>query len=178
MTADDKVSLLSAVIVLLQVVIGIWIYRRVFRDSPAEDEPEQEQDDTPDFEYLTVREQVETVKNTSDALQGLENLELSLEESTVDDVVVIRMEWMSRDGKNHALEVYCNGSDTASESLCTLAEAEIHETKKVLAYQCETLAKRTRSVQNCAQNVKKPRYRGGEDIDRLLRKVWEDNPDG
>lgn len=178
MTADDKVSLLSAVIVLLQVVIGIWIYRRVFRDAPEAEDEETEQEETPDFAFLSVREQVETVKNTSDALQDLEDLQLSLEESTVDDVVVIRMEWMSRDGKNHALEVYCNGSDTASESLCTLAEAEIHETKKVLAYQCETLAKRTRSVQNCSQNVKKPRYRGGEDIDKILRKVWEDNPDG
>ena len=164
----------SAFLLMCYTIFGIWMFRKI---NPQKQEEEPEQDES-DFAFLSVREQVETVKNTSDALQDLENLELSLEESTVDDVVVIRMEWMSRDGKNHALEVYCNGSDTASESLCTLAEAEIHETKKALAYQCETLAKRTRSTQNCAQNVKKTRYRGGEDIDKILRKVWEDNPDG
>ena len=174
MTTDDKVSLLSAIIVLLQVVIGIWIYRRVFRDAPEAEDEETEQEETPDFAFLSVREQVKTVKETSDALADLEDLQLQIEESNEDSLLPVRLSWMSRDGEMHELEIFVDGIGLSTECLHMLTETEIHDTRKALSHQCQVLAQTARSRK---KGRKYDAWRGGEDIDKVLREVRGSHPD-
>ena len=164
---------LSALLLLCYAVIGWALLRWAYGAPKPEQEPEPEEE--PDFAFMTVREQVEAVRRTSDALQDLESLQDELTESTPDDILPVHLEWMSRDGTMHALEVYCDGTDTATESLWALADTEIHETKKALAYQCEVLAKHTRSRKNGRKN---DFLRGGEDVEEVLRNVRGSHRDG
>lgn len=171
MMSNDAIS---ALLVFAYSAFGVFIYKKIKgKAKPKEDEQEQEQET--DFEYMTVRQQIDAAQQTADALEDLEDLQLQLEESSEDSLLPVQMEWMSRDGTMHALTVYANGIDVTTECLHRLTEAEIHDTKKLLAYQCKMLATHKRSTQNGTQNDAKSKERGGEDVDKILRKVRETN---
>ena len=164
MTSD----IISALLVGAYSVFGFWIYKKIARKK-AEQEPEEP---SGDFEFLTVRQQVEEVHKTSDVLADLEDLQLDLEECNEDDLLPVQFEWMSRDGEMHSLTIFANGVDMTTECLHTLTEAEIHDTRKLLTHQCQVLARQARSGKNSGKNYAKSE-RGGEDVDQILREVRE-----
>lgn len=160
----------SAMLMICYAVFGWWLWRK--SNPQPEQKPEEQLDDDeediPDFEFLSVREQIDTVKRTSDKLAALEDLQLQLQESTEDDILPVQMEWLSRDGTTHQLTVFGDGQDLITECLITLTEVEIHDTRKVLAYQCETLAKRSRSRKNRRKNSSDTE---GEYLKRMLEEL-------
>lgn len=162
---------ISAFLLLCYTMFGIWMYRKI-KAGQQETKPEPEPD--PDFAFLSVREQVETVRQTSETLSDLESLQLDLEESNADSLLPVHLEWMSRDGTVHAVEVYANGTDLTTESLHRMTEGEIHDTRKVLSYQCQVLASSTRSRKNSRKN---DMWTGGEDVEKVLRDVRGSHPD-
>ena len=171
MMSNDAIS---ALLVFAYSAFGVFIYKKIKGKAKPKKEDEEQEQET-DFEYMTVRQQIDAAQQTADALEDLEDLQLQLEESSEDSLLPVQMEWMSRDGTMHALTVYANGIDVTTECLHRLTEAEIHDTKKLLAYQCKMLATHKRGTQNGTQNDTKSKERGGEDVDKILRKVRETN---
>lgn len=163
-------EIISGILVFAYAVLGVWMYRRA--NSSPEQETEPEEDAGTGFEFLTVRQQIEQVHKTSDALADLEDLQLQIEECSEDDLLPVQLEWMSRDGDMHSLTVFANGIDMTTQCLHTLTEAEIHDTRALLAHQCQVLARQARNAKNCAKNDVKIE-RGGESVDEVLRKVRE-----
>lgn len=160
----------SAFLLMCYTIFGIWMFRKI---NPQKQEEEPEQDES-DFAFLSVREQVETVKKTSDTLADLEDLQLQIEESNEDSLLPVCLSWMSRNGEIHELEIFVDGIGISTECLHTLTEAEIHDTRKALSYQCQVLAKAARSRKKGRKDVV---WGGGEDIDQVLREVRGSHPD-
>lgn len=104
-----------------------------------------------DFEYLTVREQLTVAKETADAIGEAEQLISDMQMSTPNDIIALHLEWIGRDDERHAVELYCNGLNTASENMICIGEREIHDLKIELARQCEILAFGGRHRQNRRQ---------------------------
>lgn len=156
----------SALLVLCYGIFGWWLWQKA--QSAGSSEPDVPEDDEPEFEYLSVQEQIETVRRTSDALAVLESLQAEIDDSTENDILPIHIEFMARNGETHELEVYCNGTNITAETLTDLVQAEIYTRKRTLAYQCEVLARQTRHRKNSRKNRE---MRGGERIDQILREV-------
>ena len=116
---------------------------------PSDDEPAEDDGGAYDFELLTRREQLATAKETADAINDLEQLQTDIDCSTADDVLMLHIEWIGRDGVKREHELYCDGMNTSSESMSAIADREIHELRQALAYQCGVLG---RSTPNSAQN--------------------------
>ena len=159
MTGSGIVSFFALV---AYAVIGFLIIRSV-RRKEEEEEPD-------DFEYLTVREQIAAAKTVSDKIGDLEQLRTDLTESTPDDVLSVRIEWIGRDNTAHTYDLICTGYDTASECLAEAAARESHLLRQELAKQCAALE---RSTQNDTQNSTKPR--GEWDLDQAMRGLREDD---
>lgn len=118
------------------------------REEPEEDVPEE----ILDFEYMSVREQIKTTSETSEALWSMEQLQTDLSLSDEDDVLVMRLEWIGRDGKAYSYDLFCNGENAASEYLTAIAEQEDYALRKTLAHHCTVLAKTARSRKNGRKN--------------------------
>lgn len=125
---------ISIIIVLLVKLI----------QPPSDDEPAEDGGGAYDFELLTRREQLATAKETADAINDLECLRTDIDCSNADDVLMLHVEWIGRDGQKREHELYCDGMNTSSEGMSAIAEREIHELRQALAYQCGVLAKDNR----------------------------------
>lgn len=158
-------SLVAVLAVAAYAGLGIAMYRS------TRQEPEEE--DAPDFEYLTVQEQLAKAQATSAQIAHMEQLRTDLAECTEDDVLVVHLEWVGRDDAQHMHELYCAGTDTASECLDEIAAREIHELKQTLSYECSVLQSRTRRRKNSRQNGALPKGEGTHDQE--LPAVWEDD---
>ena len=128
------------------------ILARLWRSEP-EEEPDEEADD--DFDLLTVSEKVAATKQTSDDLHSMEQLITELDTCSEERQTVVRVSWTGEDGERHEHDLFCDGMNTATECLREIAEREAHDLRKVLAYQCETLAASTRSRRNGRRNGRK-----------------------
>lgn len=146
------------VLVFAVAVALAFLFADSMKPKPVPEEPTEEE--TPDFEYLTVREQMQKAQETSDALGDMEQLVTDLETCSTDDIKVLHVEWLGEDGRNHEYDLYADGSNTVTECITAIAEREIAELRRSLAYQCAALKKRTRRAKNCAQNGSKQRGRG------------------
>ena len=111
---------------------------------PSDDEPAEDDGGAYDFELLTRREQLATAKETADAINDLECLQTDIDCSNADDVLMLHIEWIGRDGQKREHELYCDGMNTSSEGMSAIAEREIHELRQALSYQCGVLAKDNR----------------------------------
>lgn len=124
------------VVLAIYIIIAIVALRR-HRESREED------DDCAEYDYLTVREQIAEVKEMSDALDDMEQLQTDLAASNPDDMIVVSLHWIGRDGQQRTFDVYCDGLNLQTESLLTLSECEAHMIRNELQDGCKALARRT-----------------------------------
>lgn len=119
--------------------------------QPPKDDADDDAEDY-DFELLTRREQLATAKETADAINDLEQMQTDIECSNADDILMLHIEWIGRDGVKREHELYCDGMNTNSECMVQIAEREIHELRQALSYQCGVLSERGRSTKNSYAN--------------------------
>lgn len=153
---------LSIIVCAVYIVIGIIAWKR----THAAEQSEQEDD----YCYLTVREKMSEAKKTSDAIGTMEQLETDIAESTADDVLIVRLVWLSRDGQNMEYELYLDGANLASDHITEIASRESHQLRKLLAYQVDSLQKSTRSAKNSVQND--DMTEGDDESAETLSEVW------
>ena len=127
------------VVLAIYIIIAIVALRR-HRESREEDD---DCGDCAEYDYLTVREQIAEVKEMSDALDDMEQLQTDLAASNPDDMIVVSLHWIGRDGQRRTFDVYCDGLNLQTESLLTLSECEAHMIRAELQDGCKALARRT-----------------------------------
>lgn len=110
--------------------------------QPHDDSAEINCDD--DFDLLTRREQLAAAKETADAINDLEQMQTDIECSNADDILMLHIEWIGRDGVKREHELYCDGMNTNSECMIQIVERGIHDMRQALTYQCRVLAKDNR----------------------------------
>lgn len=152
------------------VAMLAWIVWKAIRHPVVE---EVEEDDSDDFEYLTVREQLATAKKTSDALGDMEQLLTDMQLCSADDILVVHVEWVGRDNECHAYDLFCNGIDTATECMGEIAEREARDLRRTLAYQCAVLAGGTRSRKYCRKYGTETV--GEDEIAEAVSAMWDDH---
>ena len=153
--------LFGMILILMILCVMIWLSKKTR-------ELAEEQDDSDDFAYLTVREQIAEAKATSDALGEAEQLITDMQECTPDDVIIMRIEWIGHDDEEHEMELYCDGSNTAAECFAEIGEREAHELEQILSRQCAVLSGHKRSRQSSRRSY--AAARGEEDdVDEALR---------
>lgn len=148
-------SFALVLIVAVYAAIGVKIVKSIFRRPASEAEPaseEEEPEQETDFEYLTVREQLAAANAVSESISDMEQLRTDLAACSPDDLLGVRITWLGTDGREHQYDIMCNGEDTASECLDSIAARESYELRALLSHQCAVLARGTRSTQNCTQN--------------------------
>lgn len=133
-------------IVYLFLLIAAVVYLTK-RNRHADEDSEQEDD----FEYLTVREQLAIANRTADSIAEAEQLITDMQESAVEDVMVLHIAWLGRDNKRHTIALDCNGCNTSTECMIQISEREIHDLKNDLAHQCAVLSERGRNRLNRVQ---------------------------
>lgn len=148
------------------VFVGLLILANMKR--PELSNEEDAEDDDVSFEYLTVREQLDTAQTTSDALGDMEQLITDMDIVSDDDILVIHIEWLGKDNANHSYDLYADGSNTVTECMAAIAERESAELRRALAYQCGVLSRHTRSGKNSGKNYAKRARGEGSDIDKAL----------
>lgn len=145
----------AAIAILLSIAAG-WAMQRAARKwyEPPDEEPDEEPDD---FDLATVSEKFEIAHETNEALNGMEQLLTDLDTCTTDRQTVVQIRWFGEDGADHTHDLYCDGMNTATECLREIAEREAHDLRKLLAYQCQTLAGATRGRKISGKNNRKAR---------------------
>lgn len=132
-------------IVYLFLLIAAVVHL-VKRNRYAEEtEPED------DFEYLTVREQLAIANKTADSIAEAEQLITDMQESAIEDIMVLHIEWIGRDDRRHEISFGCDGYNTATACMIEISEREVHDLKNDLAHQCVILSERGRSRRNRVQ---------------------------
>jgi hypothetical protein len=139
-------TLFAAAAVSLLIVLLVKLIQ------PPKDDAEYDDDAECDFELLTRREQLAAAKETADAINDLEQMQTDIECSNADDILMLHIEWIGRDGVKREHELYCDGINTGSECMIQIAERGIHDMRQELAYQCGVLSERGRSAKNSYAN--------------------------
>lgn len=150
----------SSLLVILIVGVYAALGMRIVSDIRARDaEQEEEETDEPErpdpfteFDLLTTREKIAETQRVSDAITAMEALQNDLVECCPEWLLSVRIEWISRDGTAYHHDVMCNGSNTATECLDTIAKHESYALRARLSQECQVLSYAVRHTQNGTQN--------------------------
>lgn len=123
------------------VLIGLVIFR-VWKSKQTEKS---------EFDLATVNEKFEIAKRTNDSLHNMEQLITDLDICNAERQIVIQITWLGEDEETHAEDIFCNGTNTATECMKAIAEREAYDLRRALAYQCDVLARCTRHRKNSRQ---------------------------
>ena len=148
-------SILVLLIVGIYALIGLKIVKSIRASlHQADDEPEEAEQEEPatDFEHLTVREKIAETQRVSDAIEAMEQLQNDLVECCPEWILAVRIEWLSRNGTAYQHDVLCDGTNTATECLKTIAKRESHDMRVRLSEHCQVLSYTVRHTQNGTQN--------------------------
>ena len=126
---------------LLIVLIVDLAQKRYQKDKSEEQEPL-------DFSHLTVKEQLAIANKTAEMISDLEQLITDMQESRIDDIMMLHIEWIGRDDRQHEISIGCDGYNTATECMTEIAEREAEDLKNELAHQCTALSDHGRHRQN------------------------------
>lgn len=159
-------------IVVAIIMFFCWLIWKAIHPPDGEDDAEVENDNEDDFEYLTVREQLAAAQETSYAIGELEQLITDMQESTEDDLMILHIEWVGRDNSAHAIDLFCDGVNTASECMIEIGDREAHDLRATLAYQCSVLSSGTRSRKNSRKNDS--RFIGEDEIAETVSTMRND----
>lgn len=104
-----------------------------------------------EFDLASVKEKFEIAKRTNDSLHSMEQLLTDLDTCDDERQIVIQISWLGEDDETHEEDIYCNGTNTATECMREIAEREAFDLRNALAYQCSALAFCTRRRKNNRQ---------------------------
>lgn len=128
---------------LLIAVIVYLVKRRIEKDKEEQGS---------DFQYLTVREQLAIANRTAETIAEAEQLLTDAQESRSDDMMMLHIEWIGRDNRQHEITIGCDGYNTTTVCISQICEREINDLKNDLAHQCAVLTDRGRSRLNRGHN--------------------------
>jgi hypothetical protein len=66
--------------------------------------------------------------------------------------IVLQITWLDFNGDSHVYDLYCDGINTATESMQAVTEREIYELREALAYQLADLNRETMHERNNERN--------------------------
>lgn len=129
----------------------IWLFYKLIRkaNEPPDDDADNNADE---FDLMTVSEKFEIARKTNSDLQDMEQLITDLDLCSDDNQKIIQISWIGEDGENHEYDLYCNGTNLATECMQDIAQRETYDLRRVLSYQCDVLARATRSRKNGGKN--------------------------
>lgn len=132
----------------------VWLIYKLIQGAQDEFDvvDDNGDDDADEFDLLTVSEKFEVAKQTNDSLHGMEQLATDLDLCSDESIKVIEISWVGDDGENHKYDLYCDGTNTATECMRDIAQRETYDLRRVLSYQCNALAKATRHRKNGRKN--------------------------
>lgn len=129
---------MQILVALVSIALFLGMVTHYIRKRQAE------KPDCPEFDVLSVSEKFETAKVTNDNLLAMEQLATDLSICDTDTQKVIRLEWMGGDNRQHIYDLYCDGSNTATECMIEIARCETNDLRDSLSWQCSVLAEHTR----------------------------------
>lgn len=154
--------------IVFSFIFWTLYFVKKMKTGETENEP-----DYSDFSYLTIKEKVDKVAKTRNQIGALENLLTDLSVCNPDNIKVVQLKWLSETGKVMCYNLYCDGTDTGTDSLTTIAEREIHDLKVDFAHYSVMLADAARSNKNDYKKVveadKKKKWGRVQDA---LREYW------
>lgn len=137
-----NVALLILGIILL-IYVDVQIERRKVEHRDAE------------FDLATVNEKIIKADQTRINLNAMEQLATDLRVSSPEMQIVLQITWLDFNGESHVYDLYCDGINTATESMQAVTEREIYELREALAYQCAELNYVTASSEEKQDGVRK-----------------------
>lgn len=137
-----NVALLILGIILL-IYVDVQIERRKVEHRDAE------------FDLATVNEKIIKADQTRINLNAMEQLATDLRVSSPEMQIVLQITWLDFNGESHVYDLYCDGINTATESMQAVTEREIFELREALAYQCAELNYVTASSEEKQDGVRK-----------------------
>lgn len=153
----DSVAAIAILAWVVYFCVVVWKKTRY--------EPEEE---CTDFDLMTAREKVENVREISDAIYDLEQMETDLDCCNPrTNVKAITLCWLGEDDENHQYTLFCDGEDTNTEALKRIVRREIHDLRAEFSYKTAVLSECTRSGQNSGQNVRFPKGEVSDNAETL-----------
>lgn len=104
-----------------------------------------------DFACFTVREQLALANRTAEKIAEAEQLITDMQESRIEDIIMLHIEWIGRDDRQHEISLGCDGYNMATACMIEIGEREANDLKNELAYQCAVLSDRGRDRQKRSQ---------------------------
>lgn len=133
--------LILGIILLIYVDVQIERRKGEYRDA--------------EFDLATVNEKIIKADQTRINLNAMEQLATDLRVSSPEKQIVLQITWLDFNGESHVYDLYCDGINTASESMQAVTEREIYELREALAYQCAELNYVTASNEEKQNGVRK-----------------------
>ena len=122
---------MNAALLILGIIFLIYV------DVQIERRKEEYRD--AEFDLATVNEKIIKADQTRINLNAMEQLATDLRVSSPEMQIVLQITWLDFNGESHVYDLYCDGINTATESMQAVTEREIFELREALAYQCAEL---------------------------------------
>ncbi len=113
-------------IIVFVVIAGFITYYLVMKNQPAQIE-------TDGFDLLSVSEQVNILKQKTDALSAIEDLLTDIACCTPDCQICIQISWTNLEGKSSTHSVYLDGLSFQTEKVSELFEREAADLRTDIA---------------------------------------------
>lgn len=136
---------LAILYMILLIALIVYLANKRLQNDKIEDHEEI------DFSHLTVKEQLAIANKTAETISDLEQLITDMQESRLEDVMMLHIEWIGRDDRQHQISLGCDGYNTATQCMIEIGEREAIDMKNELAYQCAALSDHARHRQNRGQ---------------------------
>lgn len=130
--------LILGIILLIYVDVQIERSKVEYRDA--------------EFDLATVNEKIIKADQTRINLNAMEQLATDLRVSSPEMQIVLQITWLDFNGESHVYDLYCDGINTATESMQAVTEREIYELREALAYQLADLNRETMHERNNERN--------------------------
>ena len=138
---------MNAALLILGIIFLIYV------DVQIERRKEEYRD--AEFDLATVNEKIIKADQTRINLNAMEQLATDLRVSSPEMQIVLQITWLDFNGESHVYDLYCDGINTATESMQAVTEREIYELREALAYQCAELNYVTASNEEKQDGVRK-----------------------
>lgn len=136
---------MNAALLILGIILLIYVDVQIERRK-AEEYRDAE------FDLSTVNEKLIKADQTRINLNAMEQLATDLRVSSPEMQIVLQITWLDFNGESHVYDLYCDGINTATESMQAVTEREIFELREALAYQLADLNHETMHEQNYERN--------------------------
>lgn len=137
---------MNIALLILGLIFLIYVSVQIERKKKSEEYHDTE------FDLSTVNEKLIRADQTRIDLNSMESLLTDLSVASPEMQIVLRLTWLDLDGEQHTYDLYCDGINTASESMRSVSEREVFELREALSYQLADLNRETMRRQSSRQN--------------------------